>query len=126
MKPLSRRDAIKGGTVLAVTVATLGFPAKADNRDAELLALERELVRTIDAWNAAGDMPDEKFDQWGAYTRALESRIAEMPVKTAEGVAVKLRRLRHEFDDDGSIWAKEINELIETSIAGLEEMGGAL
>ena len=119
---LSRRDAIKGVTALAAT-ATLGFPAMADNRDAELLALERELVRSIDAFNAAGNISDEEFNRRGAYNGALESRIAEMPAKTVDGVAVKLRRLRYIIDDDDGMWT---NELMETSIAALERLAGGV
>ena len=122
MQSLSRRDAIKGGTALAAT-ATLGFPAMADNPDAELLALEGELVRAIDAFNAAGNISDEEFNRRGAYTSALESRIAEMPAKTADGVAVKLRRLRYIINDDDGMWT---NELMETSIAALERLAGGV
>ena len=52
MQSLSRRDAIRGGTALAAT-ATLGFPAMADDRDAELL------VRVADFWEAYRDCQEK-------------------------------------------------------------------
>lgn len=117
---MNRRQALKTGAAVAVS-ATLGFPmtAKAENPDAELLALEKEIIQWIDEINT-GDFNEDEIDRRMDKISALESKIAESPAHSPAGVAVKLRRIRAN-DYDNSIWTED---WVETSIVALEGMTG--
>ena len=120
MKTLSRRQALQfGGTTLAIAGLTLGFPAlaKVENPDAELLALEKEIIQWIDEINT-GDFNEDEIDRRMDKISALETKIAESPAHSPAGVAVKFRRIRAN-DYDNSIW---MESWVETSIFALDGM----
>ena len=90
-----------------------------DEPDAELLALEAEIIYEHAAWKA-GKVKDGE----GERVCEMELRLAGMPVHTLSGVAAKLRHLRCLLVDDGTVRTDDI-VLVETALAAVEQANKA-
>ena len=110
--------------VMTTTKTKTATPS--DEPDAELLALEAEIIYEHAAWKA-GKVKDGETDEYGERVCEMELRLAGMPVHTLSGVAAKLRHLRCLLVDDGTLRTHDI-VLVETALAAVEqanEAGGA-
>lgn len=100
MNDTTRRAFLKGAG--AVTAgAAVSIPAIAsvgpDHPDAELLALERQLLDIDAKLNTRGLLSDDEADVVIEKHSAIERRIAAAPAHTPEGIAVKVRRMQAEM-----------------------------
>ena len=93
------------------------------NPDAELLALEAEIVSEHADWKA-GRVKDDEADEYGERVSEMEQRFAKMPAHTLSGVAAKLRHLRRLLVDDGTLRTGDIS-LVETALAAVEHANKA-
>ena len=97
----STRRAFLQGTAAVAAGAAAPIPAIAavgpDHPDAELLELERHILQETAKLDAAGLISDDELDAWSEQLCQMETRLAEMPARTPEGIAVKLRRINEYF-----------------------------
>ncbi len=86
----------------------------------DLLTLERELIRSVDAYS---DTPtsEEEGDRWSDYNFALADRIAETPARSYSDVAVKLRCIKREHEEGPDNPCVE--PLVDTALEALERLG---
>ncbi len=91
--------------------------------DAELLAVAAEIGAEHADWKA-GRVKDDEADEYGERVSEMEQRFAKMPAHTLSGVVAKLRHLRRLLVDDGTLRSGDIS-LVETALAGLEQVIGA-
>ena len=96
------RRAFLQGSAAAAAGAAVTIPAVAtlatNHPDAGLLDLERHLVAEEARFDReADDLSREDFDARSEEIFAIELRLSEMPAVTADGIAVKLRRLQAYF-----------------------------
>ena len=98
--------------------------APPDNHaDAELLALEAEIVYEYAAWTA-GKVKDDEAEEHGERVSDMGQRFAVMPAHTLSGVAAKLRHLRYLLVNDGTLRTRDIS-LVETALAAVEQANKA-
>ena len=90
------------------------------NPDAELLALEGNLIDECTAFEAKRGKTDDEVDEWTNRMDVMERQFAEMPVHTLDGVAAKLRRLHYSKHEGGEALPETV--LVNTAFVGLEHI----
>ena len=92
-----------------------------DNRaDAELLALEGNLIDECAAFEAKRGKTDDEVDEWVDRMNVLERQFADMPAHTLDGVAAKLRRLYYSKYNGGGALPEKL--LVKTALEGVERL----
>lgn len=91
--------------------------------DAELLALEAEIIHEEAEWKA-NRIKDDEAEEHGERVAEMHQRFAEMPACTLSGVEAKLRHLRHALVDDGTLRTDDII-LVQTALAAVEQANKA-
>ena len=98
MESTTRRDFLKRSASAAAVTGTAGgavVAVAAQHPDADLLALDRHLSEEEARFDREADnLSGDDFDARSEELSEIELRLAEMPVFTAEGIAVKLRRIQ--------------------------------
>lgn len=131
---VSRRHVL-GGSAAGANLLGSAAAGKAADCDAELLALGAALERQHAAIETVeGDMLalyvtdptdpltgfDERLDRMGDAFWGLADRIGDTPARTAEGLRVKARALRHVFlrleEDDGGSVSRHVLGLVRNMV----------
>lgn len=122
---IARRNALKGGAAVALGTALIGLAEAAPSPDAQLIAWETEIHEREAAFDREPSHTDKEIAAFCSQSAALEHRIAETEAHTAEGLAVKLRRLTRDFEWGEGAWTEHNLRTMALSLERLAGRAGA-